>query len=204
MALFPGMGASILILSAARASFISSVRLTIFETFTPASGSISYLVTVGPTLTSVMVTFTPKLASVSFSLLEICICSSFAFPVAFVPFFSMVTGGIRYSSTLSSLSSTPSGMVDEAIFLFAGFSFTGASGSTLLIRKGSGSGSGSGSSSGSGSCHGSGSGSGHGSGSGSGHGSGSGSGSGHASVFILLTGSAAAASALFTLPCQGS
>ena len=45
---FPGIGAIILIPKAARDKAISSSRFFIFEILTPASGIISYKVTVGP------------------------------------------------------------------------------------------------------------------------------------------------------------
>ena len=45
---FPGMGAMILIPSAESDNAISSSKFFIFEILTPASGIISYKVTVGP------------------------------------------------------------------------------------------------------------------------------------------------------------
>ena len=45
---FPGIGAIILIPSAERDNAMSSSRFLIFEILTPASGIISYKVTVGP------------------------------------------------------------------------------------------------------------------------------------------------------------
>ena len=51
IALLPGIGASILILLAAKLNAISSVKFTILLTFTPGLGCISYLVIVGPTVT---------------------------------------------------------------------------------------------------------------------------------------------------------
>ena len=51
IALFPGIGASILILFAAKLSAKSSVKFTILLTLTPGLGCISYLVIVGPTVT---------------------------------------------------------------------------------------------------------------------------------------------------------
>ena len=47
---FPGIGAMIRIPSAARLSAISSSRFLIREIRTPAAGTISYKVTVGPTV----------------------------------------------------------------------------------------------------------------------------------------------------------
>ena len=67
----PGIGASILISVAASASFISfSSDRTLF-TLTPCSGWSSYLVIDGPTLQFVMVTFTPKLSRVDFSVIAV-------------------------------------------------------------------------------------------------------------------------------------
>ena len=63
-AAFPGIGASIRISAAARFSLISSASPTILLTLTPISGCNSYLVTDGPQLTFVIVTFTPKFSSV--------------------------------------------------------------------------------------------------------------------------------------------
>ena len=63
-AAFPGIGASIRISAAARFNLISSANPTILLTFTPVSGCNSYLVTEGPQLTLLIVTFTPKLARV--------------------------------------------------------------------------------------------------------------------------------------------
>src|SRR5699024_12439910 len=57
---FPGIGASILISFAARAKAISSCKLTILLTFTPASGYTSYFVIVGSTWTLVTLVFTPN------------------------------------------------------------------------------------------------------------------------------------------------
>ena len=45
---FPGIGAIILIPRADKESAISSSKFLIFEILTPASGTISYRVTVGP------------------------------------------------------------------------------------------------------------------------------------------------------------
>ncbi len=96
-AAFPGIGASIRMSVAARFSLISSARPTILLTFTPCSGCISNLVTVGPWLISVTVTLTPKVCSVC------CRCSAVSFnslllsplPV-FFPLCSRVTGGNTY------------------------------------------------------------------------------------------------------------
>ena len=61
---FPGIGASILISSAARFNLISSERLTILLTLVPIGGCISNLVTAGPQLISVISAFTPNVSSV--------------------------------------------------------------------------------------------------------------------------------------------
>ena len=50
---FPGIGAIILIPSAAKLSDISSSRFFILEILTPASGTISYNVMVGPTVAEI-------------------------------------------------------------------------------------------------------------------------------------------------------
>ena len=50
MFLLPGMGAMILIPRALRLKAISSSRFLIFEILTPGAGTISYSVTVGPTV----------------------------------------------------------------------------------------------------------------------------------------------------------
>lgn len=68
MADFPGIGASILISFAAKASARSSFRLTILLTLTPTSGWTSYFVTAGPRCTWVTLAFTPKLWNVRSSL----------------------------------------------------------------------------------------------------------------------------------------
>ena len=47
---FPGIGAIILIPSALKLKAISSSRFFIFEILTPGAGTISYKVTVGPTV----------------------------------------------------------------------------------------------------------------------------------------------------------
>ena len=56
---FPGIGAIILIPSAERDKAISSSRFLIFEILTPASGIISYNVTVGPIVA--LICFIPML-----------------------------------------------------------------------------------------------------------------------------------------------
>ena len=63
-AAFPGIGASILIVLAAKLNAISSDKPTILLTLTPVFGVNSYLVTVGPLVTFVTFASTPKLASV--------------------------------------------------------------------------------------------------------------------------------------------
>ena len=76
MADLPGMGASILTLSAARRRAISSARDVILLILTPASGTSSYLVTEGPLLILVTVAFILKLSRVAISLLAPLIISS--------------------------------------------------------------------------------------------------------------------------------
>ncbi len=61
---FPGIGASMRICVAASAIAISFCKLRIRLTFTPIAGSTSYCVTVGPTVTFVTRTSTPKLRKV--------------------------------------------------------------------------------------------------------------------------------------------
>jgi len=51
---FPGMGAIILIPSAAKLSAISSSKFLILLIRTPAAGTISYKVTVGPTVALIL------------------------------------------------------------------------------------------------------------------------------------------------------
>ena len=60
----PGIGASILIVSASNASAISSERLAILLTLTPSAGASSYLVIAGPTDTFSTFADTPKLCNV--------------------------------------------------------------------------------------------------------------------------------------------
>ena len=63
-ACFPGIGASILIDSAARFKAISSARFAILLTLTPSAGLSSYLVIAGPTDTFSTFAETPKLYNV--------------------------------------------------------------------------------------------------------------------------------------------
>ena len=63
-ACFPGIGASILIVSAAKLSAISSAKFAILLTRTPSAGFNSYLVIAGPTDTFSTFACTPKLYSV--------------------------------------------------------------------------------------------------------------------------------------------
>ena len=63
-ACFPGIGASILIVSAAKLSAISSAKFAILLTLTPSAGFSSYLVIAGPTVTFSTFADTPKLYSV--------------------------------------------------------------------------------------------------------------------------------------------
>ena len=96
-AALPGIGASIRISVAARFSLISSARPTILLTFTPCSGCNSYLVTAGPWLISVIVTRTPKVASVCCNLAAVSFSSLLESPLFFpFPFASSVMGGKRY------------------------------------------------------------------------------------------------------------
>ena len=67
-ACFPGIGASILIVSAAKLSAISSARFAILLTLTPSAGFNSYLVIAGPTVTFSTLAETPKLYNVFCSL----------------------------------------------------------------------------------------------------------------------------------------
>ena len=60
-ACFPGIGASILIVSAARFSAMSSAKFAILLTRTPSAGFSSYLVIAGPTDTFSTFADTPKL-----------------------------------------------------------------------------------------------------------------------------------------------
>ena len=66
-ACFPGIGASILIVSASRLNAISSAKLAILLTLTPGAGAISYLVIAGPTDTFSTFAETPKLYNVFLS-----------------------------------------------------------------------------------------------------------------------------------------
>ena len=63
-ACFPGIGASILIVSAAKFNAISSAKLAILLTLTPSAGFNSYLVIAGPTETFSTFADTPKLYKV--------------------------------------------------------------------------------------------------------------------------------------------
>ena len=63
-ACFPGIGASILILGAAKFNAISSARFAILFTLTPSAGFNSYLVIAGPTATFSTFADTPKLNNV--------------------------------------------------------------------------------------------------------------------------------------------
>ena len=132
-AAFPGIGASIRISAAARFSLISSARPTILLTLTPISGCNSYLVTEGPQLTLVMVTFTPKFSSVCCSFIAVSLkCASDSPPPRF-PLWSRDNGGYWYSffgftesaATLAATSATSPAIPAAPIFGFlrlAGFS----------------------------------------------------------------------------------
>ena len=84
-ACFPGIGASILIVSAAKLSAISSAKFAILLTLTPSAGFNSYLVIAGPTDTFSTLADTPKLYNVFCSLVAV---SATAFFPPFTPFFS--------------------------------------------------------------------------------------------------------------------
>ena len=99
---FPGIGASIRISAAARLNLISSVRPTILLTFTPCSGSNSYLVTEGPQLILVTVTPTPKLCNVCCSLIAVALYSFSEKALLFLTgFFKRSVGGNMYSFSTS-------------------------------------------------------------------------------------------------------
>ena len=63
-ACFPGIGASILIVSAAKFNAMSSAKFAILLTLTPSAGFNSYLVIAGPTDTFSTFACTPKLYKV--------------------------------------------------------------------------------------------------------------------------------------------
>ena len=101
---FPGIGASIRTLGAAKLSLRSSVRLVILFTRTPCSGSTSKRVTVGPQVTGPIVTFTLKLRSVSCSLAAVSRSSlSLTLPGISFGTLSNSTGGNSYGLCCSSL-----------------------------------------------------------------------------------------------------
>ena len=93
-ACFPGIGASILIVSAAKFNAISSARFAILLTLTPSAGLSSYLVIAGPTETFSTFAWTPKLYKVLWSL-EAVSCKAFVPPFnAFLAdFWSKFTDG---------------------------------------------------------------------------------------------------------------
>ena len=70
-ALFPGIGASILIVSAAKFNAISSAKFAILLTLTPSAGLSSYLVIAGPTETFSTLADTPKLYKVFCNLVAV-------------------------------------------------------------------------------------------------------------------------------------
>ena len=84
-ACFPGIGASILILSAAKFSAISSAKFAILLTLTPSAGFNSYLVIAGPTETFSTFAETPKLYNVFCNLLAVSVT---AFLPPFISFTS--------------------------------------------------------------------------------------------------------------------
>ena len=90
----PGIGASILIVSASKARAISSERLAILLTLTPSAGANSYLVMAGPTDTFSTFADTPKLYKVllNFSAVARSLFSLF-WSVLFSPSSNNVIGG---------------------------------------------------------------------------------------------------------------
>ena len=81
---FPGIGASIRIVAAARARARLSCNPTILESFTPSAGFIAYLVTVGPMVTSSISTSIPKFRSVLFIIFAFAFISPTpGFPLSF-------------------------------------------------------------------------------------------------------------------------
>ena len=93
-ACFPGIGASILIDSAAKFSAISSAKFAILLTLTPSAGFISYLVIAGPTETFSTLAVTPKLYNVFCNLFAVSVKAFFPpFSTIPVPFFNNVIGG---------------------------------------------------------------------------------------------------------------
>ena len=115
MAALPGIGASIRISATARFSLISSERLRILLTFTPCSGWSSYRVTVGPQLTFVIWTLTPKLSNVVFNFMAVWRrCSSVLLFLFFCPRTRMSSGGKTYSGFCSSAAS-----ISSAVSIFS-------------------------------------------------------------------------------------
>ena len=91
-ACFPGIGASIRIVSAAKFSAMSSARFAILLTRTPSAGFNSYLVIAGPTETFSTFADTPKLYKV--------FCNFVAVSVnAFAPPFSVFLSAFDNNST---------------------------------------------------------------------------------------------------------
>ena len=76
-ACFPGIGASIRILSAAKLSAISSAKFAILLTRTPSAGFNSYLVIAGPTDTFSTFAETPKLYKVFCNFVAVSITAFF-------------------------------------------------------------------------------------------------------------------------------
>ena len=92
-ACFPGIGASILIDSAAKFKAISSAKFAILLTLTPSAGFISYLVIAGPTETFSTFAETPKLYNVFCNLFAVS-ANVFLLPLTFsVPCFNNIIGG---------------------------------------------------------------------------------------------------------------
>ena len=88
-ACFPGIGASIRILSAAKFRAISSAKLAILLTRTPSAGFNSYLVIAGPTETSSTFADTPKLYNV------FCNCVAVSATDFLLPLFAFFSGSLN-------------------------------------------------------------------------------------------------------------
>ena len=91
-ACFPGIGASILIVSAAKFNAMSSAKLAILLTLTPSAGFNSYLVIAGPTDTFSTFADTPKLYNVFCNLVAVSVN-------ALAPPFKVFLLGLLRSST---------------------------------------------------------------------------------------------------------
>ena len=93
-ACFPGIGASILIVSAAKFNAMSSAKFAILLTLTPSAGFSSYLVIAGPTDTFSTFADTPKLYNVFCNFVAVSV-NAFAPPfiVFLLGLLNSVTGG---------------------------------------------------------------------------------------------------------------